>query len=1011
MSSSTKVSIPCKVKTKKTPKIPKFFRDIADFYKEQNYLYPCSNSPICARCVINNCGCKTPYIQYAGSEHPVVTFVIESVSQKEDSVGEPLTTGTSSLIKKLVIQILAKENLDFGISDIRFVFLTRCFPANKKKPKVGGTWCKHFLVQDFKEHRPSLIIPVGSASLGHLCHKSSAPDWEGKLLTYRGWPDDWLVDKKFENGHPIFGNRPTQDDYIPMVPIQNPSMVFATQNNIVINRWRENIATALKLANTGVTPKTYNKPWWSITYNKQDVINCLNKLIENPGTIVTYDTETTGLKPWLGQKIVTMMVRFNDPITGKPIALGWPWEYEKSELLQDIKELSPYVLKALSVSKLRGHNLSFDILFTVETVPGGHKYLNQLCEAFYQDTWHMIYTLRQLKGSLGLELVTYDWAPELAGYEEEMTLLIDRYEDILNPEYGGHYANCPKELWQSHYRPYIMGDVETCNIIADNVQKTLQNSPVFEIPIANPNKLGKYRLYKPINRWTLYNNFLNRAGSVLCKMMARGFYVDQTELGRQEIMFPTLINESKHKFIQEDEKLKAWHDDIETMYKNENPDSTWELDLENRKILKTLLFDILKMPVTCLTEAGIKKYGEDIRKVPYDKLVEFASTDKFTLNGLAVEHPIIRHLLSYRKLYKEYTSFIRPMRNIKVEGLDKKERTKTQLLMNDGCVHGSFIIPGTRTGRLSCREPNLQQLSKDGFIKRIYTSRFKDGCLYNADLSQIELRLLAAACGDPTMVGAYINKKDLHSITCSKIFKIPYENFSDEYTKWLQEHGKDKEIHELSVNRRVAKTCNFLTGYGGGSLGLQSSLANAGVYLPIEECDKLLNSFFDTYPFLKKHIGIYKRFIAQNGLAVSLTGRVRILEEVHSEDNKQVNKALRAGYNHLIQSTASDMMLCCLIAIESIMRDEGLESMLVSTVHDSLTIDAKINELDKIHNIVTEILNNIPEVLQAIMGDEFDSSFCIVPLTGDCEVGLNYLDMRKIIDDKPDWEKLLSAKS
>jgi DNA polymerase I-like protein with 3'-5' exonuclease and polymerase domains len=116
---------------------------------------------------------------------------------------------------------------------------------------------------------------------------------------------------------------------------------------------------------------------------------------------------------------------------------------------------------------------------------------------------------------------------------------------------------------------------------------------------------------------------------------------------------------------------------------------------------------------------------------------------------------------------------------------------------------------------------------------------------------------------------------------------------------------------------------------------------------------------------------------------------------------------LRAGYNHLIQSTASDMMLIALIAIENLMREASLESILVSTVHDSLLIDAIQEELPQIHEIVTMVLNNFDKVLPAYFGDGYDTSWMIVPFTGDCEVGLNYLDAKQVPKTNIDWDKLL----
>lgn len=257
------------------------------------------------------------------------------------------------------------------------------------------------------------------------------------------------------------------------------------------------------------------------------------------------------------------------------------------------------------------------------------------------------------------------------------------------------------------------------------------------------------------------------------------------------------------------------------------------------------------------------------------------------------------------------------------------------------------------------------------------------------------------------MVDAYLRGIDLHALTHSKIYRKPYEECTNEYAEWLQRQNRTSEAKKWKEERKVAKTVNFLTGYGGGAFGLQTSLASQGIYMTLEECENILESFFDAYPALRRYLSYYKNFILNNGVAVSILGRVRIFEEVFGDNEEAKAKALRAGCNHLIQSTASDMMLVCLMVIEACMRNEGLESILVSTVHDSLVIDSLRHELPMVHSIVDEVLNNIPSVMKAVFGNHYDTSWCIVPFAGDSEVGPNMLDAKKI-SSNPDWDELLS---
>jgi hypothetical protein len=219
----------------------------------------------------------------------------------------------------------------------------------------------------------------------------------------------------------------------------------------------------------------------------------------------------------------------------------------------------------------------------------------------------------------------------------------------------------------------------------------------------------------------------------------------------------------------------------------------------------------------------------------------------------------------------------------------------------------------------------------------------------------------------------------------------------------------DDDEHVYVINGQIGhNTINFLTGYGGGAHGLQATLAADSIYFTLEECEDFLEAFFDSYPGLRSYLAYYKQFISSKGVAVSILGRVRVFEEVFSDDKGLVNKALRAGCNHLIQDTASDMMLVCLCVIEELMRQDNLESVLVSTVHDSLVIDFYRPELPKLHEIVSSVFANIPEVMQLWFGPEFDLSWMIVPFAGDSELGLNYHDLRSIPKENIDWDALLT---
>lgn len=996
--------------------------DPADPYTG-NPLVPGKTSPICGKCQLSE-GNDNPFFGPRGSNSPTVTIIVDGVTQKADQLNDMLIGGSMNTLRNTIRELESVTGL--GLKDIRWVPLTRCAGSLTTNYKSKGNWCRNHLVDDLQRFPPKLVMPIGTTALGALCHKSNAQEWGGRLLNWRGWPDDWLTNQAFVHprthpvkgmpdiiGHPLFGAPPV-NMRTPMIPLQVPRMIYGTQNPDIIKAWVLQLANALKAAREGIVPPTYIRPWYRITEDPAEIERSMREIMKKPGRILAYDTETTGLRPQAADAaIVFMMMRWEHE--GKPRSIGFPWDFKTSGVRRYINRLSPMILEALYQSKTIGHNLGFDMLYTNGVVPGA--VLDWLADSMWMDTQHMAYTFKQQRGSLGLDAIAYDYAPSLAGYEEDMVLLIELDADNLDPAAGkgGHYAACDRSLWDTHLKPYVMGDVEVVWDASTAIQKKLDKAKEYAFPLARPGHLGTFHTFNPQRRDWVYRSIMVPASRVLTKLMGRGLYVDQDALKGLFLTYPGDIKSQITEFRKSDPRIEAW------CATQKNKDQTWELDLEDKSQLKTILFDAdagLNLPVTRLTKKGRLLFGEtkadwNAAGITREQLLSYAAVDKFTLNGMSVEHQQVRPLQKYRKLYKLWTAFIKPLADYKVRlsgGAELVYGGPDQHLRPDGCVHANFNLTGTRGGRLSSSNPNLQQLPRDGAVKSIYTSRFGErGCIYSADLSQIELRLLAAACGDESMVSAYFKDIDLHSQTTSLIFGVPYEHFSKDYMESLQKRKMEKEAKALDEQRQVGKTTNFLTGYGGGAFGLQTTLANKGIYKTLEECEDIINAFFEAYPALRRHIQRYKQFILDNGVALSIFGRVRIFQEVFGGDEEAISKCLRAGYNHLIQSTASDMMLLALIVIEDLMRQEGLESLLVSTVHDSLMIDAVRDELPKVHEIVMTVLNDFEGVFKAFFGPEYDTSWMIVPFAGDAEVGLNYLNMRKIKGSNPDWDALLRA--
>jgi len=766
-------------------------------------LQPGPESPICKQCDLYNNGCRTPFMPYAGSTTPLVTVIFEGVNRAEDMEGELGHGGSSQRLRRIIKDAVAATGVTEA--DIRWVPMTRCHSWAKKvidlKPR--GNWCRYHVIDDLLRHPPAVIMPVGTKALGLLSHKSNAGEWSGRTLTFRGWPDDWLMDAKYALprvlhqpnvpkgapvppplppdilGHPLFG--PPSDVRVPVCPIQAPRLIDLAQSDKVTKEWESHIVRALKLAKDGVKALTYTRPWYRFTEDVEAIEQTLRELLTNPGLRLCYDTETTGLRPWAASAaIVSMMFRWTDPADGQPRSLGFPWDCENSAVRPHIKRLKLLVWAVLIQSSLVGHNLTFDMLYTFAVFWRKHltgwtdpafnrrrdKLVTELANACHCDTWHMAFAWQQRRGSLGLDALAYDWVPDLAGYEEEMTLLIGLHHEAMNPAAGkgGHYLNCPKEKWPTHLQPYVMGDVEVCYQAHDKIQAKLEGSTVYTFPLANPNAPGKFRYFTPQNRDFVYHQIMAPAAAVLMKMMARGMYIDQTALVNMEDQMPKDIRKLREDLKTVDPRIEAWVATQEATQKGkkikgdydddgEERYAKWEFDLEDKAQLKDLLFNCLDLPVLRFTKGGRKLLGDDVQKahdamaravrqemteiadnpVMVEKAVqaqlrEVAAVDKFTLNKICCQFENLRPLQKYRKALKLYSTYVRPLRNLFSVGLDKKERTADAHLCFDQCIHARFMLTGTRGGRLCVSGETILDVRVNGVKKLV---AIKDIWKYN----------------------------------------------------------------------------------------------------------------------------------------------------------------------------------------------------------------------------------------------------------------------------------------
>ncbi|MBC5660196.1 DNA polymerase I [Anaerosacchariphilus sp. NSJ-68] len=294
------------------------------------------------------------------------------------------------------------------------------------------------------------------------------------------------------------------------------------------------------------------------------------------------------------------------------------------------------------------------------------------------------------------------------------------------------------------------------------------------------------------------------------------------------------------------------------------------------------------------------------------------STSAEVLEKLAPEHKIVADILEYRQLTKLKSTY--------ADGL-------AGYIGADQRIHTTFQQTITATGRLSSTEPNLQNIPIRVELGRRIRKVFipAEGCvLVDADYSQIELRVLAHMSGDENLIKAYREAQDIHRLTASQVFHIPFDQVTD-------------------LQRRNAKAVNFGIVYGISSFGLSQDLS-----ITRKEAQEYIQKYFETYPKIKEFLDRCVEEAKTEGYAKTMFGRRRPMPELKSSNFMQRSFGERVAMNAPIQGTAADIIKIAMIRVDRRLREEGLASRLLLQVHDELLIEARENELTRVKTILAE---------------------------------------------------------
>ncbi|WP_394920758.1 DNA polymerase I [uncultured Robinsoniella sp.] len=363
----------------------------------------------------------------------------------------------------------------------------------------------------------------------------------------------------------------------------------------------------------------------------------------------------------------------------------------------------------------------------------------------------------------------------------------------------------------------------------------------------------------------------------------------------------TLFDMEQEGILVESEALKIYGEQllirITELEKSIYEQAGEQFNINSPKQLGVILFEKLNCPNGKKTKTGY-------------------STAADVLEKLAPDFPIVTDILEYRQLTKLKSTY--------ADGL-------ANYISGDGRIHSTFNQTITATGRISSTEPNLQNIPIRMELGRLIRKVFvpKEGYVFvDADYSQIELRVLAHISGDETLINAYKQAQDIHRITASQVFHIPFEEVTD-------------------LQRRNAKAVNFGIVYGISSFGLSQDLS-----ITRKEAAAYIEQYFITYPRIKQFLDETVEAAKKEGYVTTMFGRRRPVPELTSSNFMQRSFGERVAMNSPIQGTAADIIKIAMIRVNNSLKEKGLKSRLILQVHDELLIEASQDELEQVEQIL-----------------------------------------------------------
>lgn len=858
-----------------------------------------ADRPECQRCGLYH-DCSRPMIPGRGSEQAAIMFIGDSPGRDEDMEGKCFVGMPGYLLD------LALQGYEIPEGAVYRTNVVRCRPPQNKllKEKLRIECCSPMLLDEIERIRPRILVPMGAVATGALIGNAKISSMHGRVLE--------------------------QDGFL-ILPMYNPAAIL--RNPVLQTVFDRDFAVLRKILVYGkVAPDPIDD---GLIVDFGEALATIRACRDRK--YVAFDYESNFLYPWEHEDPRIGLISLSLG-THKARALAFdswksPWESpwsadERRSLIEAMRGL----LQDDSVDKV-AHNAKYETMAT--EVAWGFR------PGLIRDTM-LSHTLVDENVPHDLDDIAWRWT-DLGGYKDDFkTLLPDKNNYLSAPLDKLGWYGCRDAVVTERVDPLLLAKLSSEQRAVLRMQEEL--IPVLAQVELRGKAVDEAEVHRLDREYTAVADEIEatmrawpevaRVESLLAWQRAQ----KDAEKAADEIL-DREARETQTKANQGAiERRRRLIQEIEVQYHDRLQGYCRPFNFRSDPQIQVLMLDKQGFgftPTRFLTESGLPSVGKD-------SLVVWGREDERA-----------RVYRRYRRIRHSHSQFIVPM-------FGTPEAPGFVTLAKDRRIHAQYNQHIARTGRLSSSRPNEQNRVRDDTCKvlgisplqtAMYCSRYPDGELVKGDYSQLELRILASASRDARLIEAYERGWDLHAVTTLRFFHGLPDGADDTIYQACLKVAAEGTLWK--VERSIGKRCNFLTGYGGSGQRLQALLAEQGIYLSEQECDRYIELFFEVYPGVRTYMrGVAAAGRKNAGDVLAGDGRVRHLPALIFGSPGDMAEAERQAGNHTIQWPAAKLTMLALIRLEVALPAAGLKTICIGSVHDSVILDSPAGEAEQAKKIL-----------------------------------------------------------